>query len=405
MANAYLGIDVGWSRRRPSCGIAWSGLGAALPGLPDGDATLGTAHVRLDDLLHLLKTITRVPASKRSYDELVVVIDGPVSRSGLASARRRHVDEACTQTPFSRRAQSALLTGPFGEAFVDATNRIVKALDASAGATGGAGTADRGFRIRETNPTVAMAVALPQQAEDTLPSRRRARYLEGFGAIRAKSDWYWHLGASELAASMLGDPRVTLRRQHEETAALFCLALAVALGGDSRDGSGVVAIGDAQGTYLLPARIHDSWRDPVQEVGLFEGEFTGSGVGALNTSEAALQLPFVDVADSRSEVHDEHDTSLAMMLTDNGGLHASANAWLATCSFPCHLTTTTEPPRRVTVHARTHPAAPYCVEPTALTLAREVAGFRGDALSAAPEVAISVLPVGPDDADAGGRPT
>lgn len=392
MTQMYMGIDVGWSCGRPSCGVAWTGFD--VPGFDrrPGEHSVGVTHVRLDELAQLIATAVAVATAADTANELTVVLDGPIATAGLAAVGRRAVDEACTRGLFSRRAQSALLVGPFGANFVRATNDIVAMFGASMCWTGG--PLDRTARVRivETNPTVAMAVTLPVQAEETLPSRRRARYLEGAGAICAKSDWYWHLGASRVAARILGAPWVIDEGHHDRVAALYCLALAVALGGAAADGSSVIAMGAEGGAYLLPASIDPSWRSAVEEIGI---RFGSVAEGGTELVESVLLSPSVPVVDATAETDEgmlERDRAPLATLTDNGGLHLSDNPWLSGASFPCRLRACANPAIEIVVQDRSSPTAPYRIEPTALTLARELRGFDGSMLSATTSFAIAVEP-------------
>jgi hypothetical protein len=126
-----------------------------------------------------------------------------------------------------------------------------------------------GLVVAETNPTPAMALLLPQQDITSLPSRRQPKSVGGT-RIRAKSDWYWRLGAGQYVAQLLDDASIAAEVNHERVAGLFALALAWAMAHDA--GGSVAALGDANGVYVVPSDIDETWREDVGRVGVVHGE-------------------------------------------------------------------------------------------------------------------------------------
>jgi hypothetical protein len=389
MKRAFLGIDVGWSLRRPSCGVAWAGVDVPAlrrfqrePGIGLANCTLGNLEDRL--LTPLLDL------HGNGYDQLVIVVDGPVAAVG-APKDDRSIDSRCARGGFIGRAQSFSLASPSGRLFVDATNRILDMVRTRltpggvAPWMGGALDHRASAIIAETNPTVAMALLLPQQplgdARYPIPSRKRAVVIPDHGAVRAKSDYYWYLGARGIAAELLAAPWVSGERHHERVAGLFCLALARALAGDAPAGPDVVAIGNQDGVYLSLARIDRTWQQDVEAVSVHWGKPTWTDTPPVYP--AGVTLFAVPVAQRTREQDDrdadlrvEHEGDLSLVLTDNGGLHANVNPWLLHVPESCTVTLSGLS-RGVRITRPATPTAPWRVEPTALSLARELNGFDG----------------------------
>ncbi len=266
----FLGLDIGWSASRRSCGVAASGARLTLPGAVDYGSGTVAAKLRLDELTSALRNWSR-----DHPDELaraVIVIDGPLvpAAAGLPSSDRA-VDSSCGTGGFRGRAQPMLMSHPSSKVYVRATYSVVEALGPTAPAaiwTGG--PLPDGTILVETNPTVALALLLPKQPIESLPSRKRARLVDG-RSVRAKSDWYWRIGAGQCIADALGCSAAAGELDHERVAALTCLALAKQLVSACVDGSTAIALGDESGIYLASARHDSSWSADLPPVGVRAG--------------------------------------------------------------------------------------------------------------------------------------
>ncbi len=377
--TAFLGIDIGWSPTRPTCGVAWR--------LPGASSELHVAHCRLRDLDAALAPL--LSARGAHWDRMSVVIDGPV-RAAASPAERRDLDGAFMRGGFVGHATSFSLATPSGRAFVDATEQALSVLARRVTVhrwLGGPLPEGVGAVIVETNPTISMALALPMVDRDRLPTRRQAVNIPGVGPVRAKSDFYWHVGASNLAAGMLGEPAVINERHHEHVAALWCLALAHSFAGAARDAGTVIALGHDGAVYLVPSTIDESWRDDVERVGVAWGRPTYAA-RAVRADLTEVPILLGNASDDSAEAGEddealriEHDGGpMMLLLTDNGGVHASANPLLAGATFPLTGRLARSPTQRFEICARSSASAPHKIEPSALAIARSL-GFSGSHLS------------------------
>lgn len=397
MTTAFLGIDVGWSKKKASCGVAWDAP-VEMPGARERFGTIRATACRLDALSNVLRPL--LVEFKTAYDQICVVIDGPIGATDPAPVDRA-IDSRCAAGGFVKRATSFSLNTPTGQDLSTTTVQILDLLGKYVPITRIIGSAPlqagaKGALVAETNPTVAMALTLPM-ARNTqlLPSRSRAILVEGLGYIRAKSDYYWHAGAGAVAASILGQADVGKVSHHELTAGLWCLALARGLANAEL---GVTALGDDRGVYLVPKRLDETWRQDVERVGVAWGDPAwGRAEQAEDTAIPGTSVPVLageaspesDMANAELAV--ERGEILTLILTDNGGLHLPDNAWLGELELPIQVRTLGESPVRATIFPQQIPTAPYRIEPTTLTLARHQ-GFEGKHLSRANPHAIDVLP-------------
>lgn len=266
-----VGIDVGYSKRTPSCGLAvWVPRGTLLPGWPRRPVTwmcestggsVQCARLTLPELLCYLPTLRcGMPGP------WTVVLDGPLGPDGPPT-RQRHVDAECQRGLFRNRATPSSVTGG-GKALVGATYEIAEALTQSRTGLAFRFSASRlpcgpDVQVFETMPTIGLAV-VQRMVSDTnvLPSRRKP--VPGF---QAKSDYYWAQGGGARVAVALDAPAASGDADHERRAALYCLAVARQI--DDPSSAGVpVCVGDAaSGVYVLQAPIHADWSDDLSRVG------------------------------------------------------------------------------------------------------------------------------------------
>lgn len=235
----FVGIDIGWSRTRRLCGVATCGGSLALPRAVSYGSGVAATKVGIDELKSMLWRWSHEHAAEVA--RAVLVLDGPLA-VGAPPSGDRAIDSGCGTGGFSGRAQPTPISHPSGEIFVRTTYAVVDALGPEARASiWVGGSLPDGLVLAETNPTVALAMVLPQQPVDTIPTRSRPR-LFNERSVRAKSDWYWRLGGGTIVAEALGCPIAAKEMDHERVAALTCLALARQFAGGSLDGSDVLAV-------------------------------------------------------------------------------------------------------------------------------------------------------------------
>ncbi len=125
-----------------------------------------------------------------------------------------------------------------------------------------------GPQILEVNPTLGLAWLVPQLPTDTIPSRSKPK-----GVFRAKSDFYWAKGARTIVAKALQVPEVEGVDDHEEIAALYGLAVAMSLAGQTPKKYGTECVGrEAEGVYHVLTPIHREWRQEVTRIGYSRDE-------------------------------------------------------------------------------------------------------------------------------------
>jgi hypothetical protein len=80
----------------------------------------------------------------------------------------------------------------------------------------------------------------PPRDKKNLPSRKRPLITDN-QTFRAKSGWYWHIGAWQRVTEFLDSPGVALQTHHERVAGLNCLAVAELVPRQRRGEGGVAA--------------------------------------------------------------------------------------------------------------------------------------------------------------------
>lgn len=336
MARSSIGLDIGWSMGRRTCALAtidchhdW--------GLIETYQT-GGVQVGLFTLTELLAYLPRFAALNRGkVRDIVVVLDGPIGPNG-PPRQNRLVDTRCINNMRGRAQPSQVAHGQ-GLEYVQHTYTVIECLQAVSQLCGteavvwmGTGDIPEGkLVIAETNPTVALALMLPQQGIATLPTRHRARRINRNGtlyrSIRAKSDWYWELGAKSIVADQLACDAIRDETNHERIAGLTCLALASQL---ARRES--LAIGDNDGIYVIHNTVDTTWLGVVELLGVV------SGIPQYIQGHAEIEVPPqpILVAEEVAENQADYDVKLAgdggefvLFLNDNGGVWERHNEWLA----------------------------------------------------------------------------
>lgn len=271
-----IGLDIGWSPRRRSCAIAFAGLSTDDPLISALDSPVWyedrvcAARFRLADLCALAPKLGQRVVESGA----VLVIDAPLGTEGPPH-HDRAVDGWFRRGAFAGRVQPQRVTSDDGQRLVDAAYAFLLALGTPATVLYACSESAHPLAVFETNPTVGLALLVPKQPIAELPSRKRPKVDRNGRTVRAKSDWYWSLGAGRRIADILSAPSVSLERDHERVAGLYCLSVAVALSGRGSATSGAVTAGDRDGIYALPDRVDSSWARDVAGF-VFSGSLRGT---------------------------------------------------------------------------------------------------------------------------------
>ena len=214
---AVLGIDVGYSRNRPSTGLC-----VIVPGDPE---PVRCAHVRAGEALATARALLRGSALA------AVGLDGPVRPDLQLTRLGRECERRLGRAPFHLRCKPGSTKAPVGQRLHAEATRLARALVAS----------QPGVRVFEAFPNAFLRTMLGADA---------------FGRVArgAKSQVYWERCASDgilrrVIAALYGAAsapiatRLTALTQRDERAAAVCAltAAAGALGlatrvGDPDDG-------------------------------------------------------------------------------------------------------------------------------------------------------------------------
>ncbi|MEI8211935.1 MAG: hypothetical protein WCI02_07285 [Planctomycetota bacterium] len=333
-----IGIDVGWSEKRPSCGVA---IKDPLDQIqwPNSTVTYGgtsstkCCKFRLSELLDFLG---RIPSLR--YTKIVVVIDGPLGPEGPPQ-KNREVDSAFRCNEFNGRMQPMDIEGKDGGTYVEATYRVANFF-ADSVKPWPFSQAESKLLIAETHPTVGLALFNRKHNVRELPSRKRPLVppsgQANEGAIRAKSDFYWRIGGNRQCESMLDCTGIAEERDHERVAALYCLAVAVSLANGQ-----ATAVGKKDsGVYVFPKVFHQDWIEDIKSIGVI-GNDPLELMDVANTdcftkwqpAHVATTVP----ANGSTNLEEENDNASDpeqrgdvgwLLLNDNGGVHEKHNLWL-----------------------------------------------------------------------------
>ena len=339
-----VGIDVGWSKTKKSCAVAVLGL-TVPPGARDwttysgGTRPVAVGLFRYADLLPEIGKLFALFGEKRS--RAVVVVDGPIGPIGKPTANRA-VDAAFTRGEFNGRMQPSPVATGEGPKYASVTDAVVRGVYDAAGVPYRpglwAGTPTSDLTVCETHPTVGLALLLPKQDRRTLPSRNAARVVPagtpGYSpedplTVRAKSDWYWQLGAGRWVSNeALGCPAAAEEGDHERVAGLYCVAVAGLL---ATAPDRVVSIGHADGVYVIPAAVDRGWETDLSGLvwrgTLSPADHSSFAAVVSAATPATVNAPFEPVAaDEPDEV--EKGDSAYLILNDAGGVWRKHNNWL-----------------------------------------------------------------------------
>ncbi len=402
-----IGIDIGWSQKRPSCCLAVKGVRPNqekhLRGLVFYEAAhedVWAALFTLDDLVAYIPLLL----SQITDSSVCLVVDGPIGRRGRPNSNR-HVDSACRQGGFARRCQPVDVTTGDGPKYVDATYQVLTPFFQWLGNQqanyvpdpwmGGTIHPDQKLVFAETNPTVAMAVMLPPQDPTTLPSRQRRlrRPNREDGSVNAKSDWYWQIGVADRAAAVVGSAQVSRERNHERVAGLFCLMLAQMMRQSSGDVCPeVIALGNNDGIYAVPRELGAGWENDVTRVGI---NLDNAGCELRFPNQASASIAVAVLTSDHSEAaFDALDSTggdeLQLFLCDNGSVWSKHNDWLEGLNGPVRVSALAPAGVIPVTLTRAQGAGQWICGPTPLNLSRQCRDFKQPHLSLENSVQLAV---------------
>ncbi|MGK9039395.1 DUF429 domain-containing protein [Rhizobium sp. SA279] len=237
---ALLGIDVGFSKSRPTTGIAWS---------KNGDFGAARTHADWE------RRSQHIPASTKFS---VIAIDGPLVPIGSDDSLDRLCERLFIRGAFQTRCKPGLSNHGYGKdlrrAAAETANQVLHLAEHNANLT----RAIRETFIIEAFPNAFLGVLLPE-----------ARFASPKAGKRKKFDWlYDHAidsGAlanlfvsigwknAELMTEILGE------RDHEKRAAWICLLTAAC----AASGKAEVAGDETGGWFWLPPQ--DQWAGWARE--------------------------------------------------------------------------------------------------------------------------------------------
>jgi hypothetical protein len=268
-----LGIDIGYSERKASLGLAAMvdvfapfGLEPASYTAADGRCIF-RVETRLADGLAWAQ---RLPEAMRR--SVLATIDGPIAPGG-APREQRYVDGECQRAHCQYRCPPSSVVGG-GRDLVDATYKVLASLGSSLTILMSPSVPEvDGAIVAEVNPTLGLAW-LVRRVDDwkVLPSRNRHKrklppvVING-RVVRAKSEYYWEAGGNRQVAAALRAPGVATIRHHEAEAALYSLAVAAALLGLAAPEYSTTCIGRQDGVFHLLGPIDGTWREERARIG------------------------------------------------------------------------------------------------------------------------------------------
>jgi len=349
-----LGIDIGWSPISKTCGVACYDPLARINWRQAGEKYSGErgflycCRFRLADLVNFLD-FNRTAI--QSYDNTVIVLDGPIGPRGKPTINR-NVDKAFVGGGFHNRVQPSNIESKDGNTYVDATYSVIESIDPNLAVWVSPWDRDK-LVITETHPTIGLALMNKKFDRDNIPSRKRplmppnSLRTDSARALRAKSDFYWRSGGNSHCARLLDCKSVAHERNHELVAGLYCLSVAVSINDDV-----ALIVGDANsGYYCFPNEIHPDWHSDLNTVGIIHGEMQrvndyqaaedfSAWTKAMTASQLeslSAELPTDSATDLEDDVEDDVDYSDGrrkvgdhdyLLLNDNGGVQQKHNPWL-----------------------------------------------------------------------------
>lgn len=402
-----IGIDIGWSEKKKSCAMAIQGCEPDC--LPknwlryggNGTAPVGVGLFRRSELLTFLPEFLEQLGDRQR--DIVLVVDGPLGPQGPPT-ENRHVDGAFGRGEFNRRMQPSPVTGRDGPLYVNVTSQVIQEFFDAANCERFPPwpfpNCNGRFVYAETHPTVGLALLAPPQDRTTLPSKNRPLRTDR-KTFRAKSDWYWRIGARERIAKALHSTQVENETHHERVAALYCLAVAGALAHHLKEPPKVAAIGGDDGVYVILPDVHGEWEAPLRNVGIQGGDLHPREF-SVQTPEVVpvnlLPTPTPDEPTEDPEFSGADDLEFKgdrqkLVLTDNGGFWQKHNDWLVDLDEPVCVKTVDQNQivrLKLAVNGRSSGQWVSVEEGTRSLPLAQARGFTGEHLSREESVAIEV---------------
>jgi hypothetical protein len=386
-STLLLGIDIGWSEKQRSCAFAahdpkqkiiWP-----VRAQKYGNNEAACCRFKLSELIGFLASVRDAMAH---YDQTVVVVDGPLGPHSRPT-ENRPVDSSFRCDEFRNRMQPSDIKSEVGQTYVRATYQVAECL-AIPITPWVEGPVDSSFVIAETNPTVGLALINRKYAVNKIPSRKRPLVPPSSKpderAIRAKSDFYWRIGANMVCGDILRSTSVAAERNHENVAGLYCLAVASALSAGN-----AISFGDKQaGVYVFPNTINVDWHADLAKVGIVSGSVQSLQTRAQDidfdswcptvvlpkkSTEAPITLEASN--DQFNEDLSIDDNNEILLLCDNGSVWQQHNDWLEGVSGPVTLQCLATGEAIELVRARG--AGQWTANPTTLSIAKLNAFDRG----------------------------
>ena len=338
-----LGIDIGWSELQQTCAFAAIDLQRKIA-WPDRSARynsedIGCCRFRLSELLEFLRSLDEV---MNAYEEVVVVLDGPLGPHGQPKCNRS-VDSFFRRGQFKNRMQPSDVENKDGRTYVEATYRVAQAISADFSLWMGG---ERGkLLVTETNPTVGLALMNKKFTSTDLPSRKYPllppNNAENENAIRTKSDFYWQAGGNQICSDFLKHPQTAKERHHENIAGLYCLTVATAI----ISGRELVVGSADDGVYVFPNCIHSDWHSDLESAKLLSGKFSAmpplirpydfTQWKRRATPQQCEQRDLAIPEEYESDLQEAcKGDSTILLLNDNGGVHQKHNPWLTDLDTP-----------------------------------------------------------------------
>lgn len=323
--TVMIGLEVGWSGKRRTWGLAISG--AKLSGLRAVElGWVSAAALSSEEAARALKVLLG-----ESDGRVILVANGPLGRSRTPT-QRRVVDGATRTGLFAGRAQPMTATEAPSQR---ASEALFDLLDEAAGKGnwmpwfGEGPIPQTGIIVTETNVTTSLALALPPLPVEKLPSRARPLRRTKAPLLRSKAEHYWLAGGNRIAAEILDEKSVVGERDTTRSAALWCLALAQAvLCGDG------ALLGDAEGVCAV-GPVHPDWAEEVARVGVQAGNAHLVPSKATSVSGTPIELHVVEPHTSVSLDADDgadRGDGVWTIFSESGTISSSLNPWIAELS-------------------------------------------------------------------------
>jgi len=210
MPTNLIGVDVGFSKTRPTTGIA------CLEGEHLSLFRTGTAWKSREAIIPL------------GFQPFVIAIDGPLLPKGSALNIRRHVESVFIRAPFHNRCRPGLGHHGVGlelrEASSDACAQFSRILAASVSAN--SGTVRREGPIVEAFPNAFLGVLMPEVELQSVPKLKRGRRFDWLYELMVTTGRLESVLSRNLILPDVVWHRLRSETDHELRAALICLLTA-----------------------------------------------------------------------------------------------------------------------------------------------------------------------------------